>query len=225
MLLNNTLGMDNATCVPCDELCYNHMGIHGSRADPPVDSKDDETWCLECTEFGIRMDTVQVKPGWWRSDPMSLYVYQCNSGGAEDEQHCLGWRANGTGPPIALADLPPAPGTTPGRRRRMAAAAPNSNSSEDASFYDDHGFVDQCREGHSGALCTTCMVNYALDPKTGSCTECESAEFSMFLVAVGTVLFLYYIIRSSINSAEDEDRISTMLFKVSAICKLGSRQA
>lgn len=191
MLLNNTDGAENATCVSCDEMCYDKLGISGDRADPAVDSKDPETWCVECGEHGVRMNDVEVKAGWWRSDPMSSFIYQCNPADDFVEPYCSGWKAN-------------------------ASTTIGTNSTFDVNA--------QCKEGHAGVLCTTCIVGFALDPKSGACSVCSKASFQMFVVALGTVLFLFYIIRSSINSAEDEDRISTMLFKVGVSFLMGQKE-
>jgi hypothetical protein len=205
VLLTNTsdetrINARNLTCISCDEICYDDMG----QKDGDVDAKDPSTWCVKCEKPGVELHQLQIEHGWWRSSRNSSHIYRCPGQGL-----CLNTS-----------------GLIPENRTAVMQAAGTCNSGGglvkvDGIDYKKSEIQNECnfpcKAGSMGVMCTACDVMWAKDYRDkGGCSSCTTAGQKLMMILVVLLLtgVLGYGVYSSIQSAEDEDRTSTMLFKI-----------
>ena len=214
VLLTNTTDVQlllarNLTCISCDELCYDNLGQPDSTLDP----KDPTTWCVDCAQPALELQQLSVRRGFWRQDINSSYVYRCPG-----DNLCL--NTSGSIPTNITQ-------SSWSEAESSGACYADSRNNQDADKVEIDGnsyrldeWQNQCNlpcaHGSMGVMCTACDEMWAKDYRqAGGCSSCTESGQKLIMVAVVLLLVavLGYGVYSSIQSAEDEDRTSTMLFK------------
>jgi len=142
---------------------------------------------VDCTKPGMTLPGLSVKPGFWRSGPMSKNIKQCYSAEA-----CKG----GNGTTVVAWDDSSA-------RNSTNSSDPSSNDHKDTkTIFNDQSYYESiqtyewsnhyCKEGYVGPYCQVCDIGFS--GAFGGCRPCTLESDKSAKLTWTIVLLVFFVV-------------------------------
>jgi hypothetical protein len=183
---------DKAICGSPDVCAFDVFSLMDNLAKQDVEFQagDQKDCPARCSSPNTTGTDLQLQPGWWRANQMSLLFLDCKQDGTEFwRADCVGSSANDNNTTSTNTSVP----ASGGARRRLVALLNTTNSTKSSSIAVSRM---GCGVHTRGPLCRTCEDGYTRQGLT--CKPCATKNqrtlpISLFIIVVFFTCIVYTI--------------------------------